>query len=123
MSLAVLKEKIEDALKNLMPDEKIEVKDGIIYGYYGAISCEETICTGKRISGTFEYPGWSILLWHEIPSNQYEPADIDYKKVFEGNQINSLAARFVQTIFELKSNDYWQAISDQEWAESCGEQW
>jgi hypothetical protein len=123
MNLAVLKEKIENALKNLMPDEKIDVKDGIIHGYHGAISCEETTCTGKRIGGTFEYPGWSIRLWCEIPSNQYEPADIDYQKVYQSNHVNSVAGHFVQKIFELKNNDYWQGVSDTEWAESCGEQW
>lgn len=120
---AALLNTVETALKALMPDETITVKDGIISACHGAVSIEEATCVGKRIGGTYEYPGWAICVWHEIPATRDEPADVSYEETYMSNNVNNVAARFVQKVFEMKSNQYWQTVSDQQWAQSCGEIW
>jgi len=107
---------IQKALYELMPDDKIKKFGGII-DYENILTLEPCVFKVKCIGVVREVVGYSVTGWTSIPATQYEPEDIDITTLGEYRTIEEAAKCFVENMFKLKSNKYWESIRLEELAD------
>ena len=110
-----------EALSDLLPGEKVVLKDGILYGYYDAVSITPTQYDQPTISGLIERTGWEVERLHVCPSTQWEPENCDLSTVGTFPTIEQAVSTMIETIFKLKCSDYWTRKGEEAWAEAENE--
>jgi len=125
-----LKKKCQDSVAQFFPeivlkfDDKehtISVEDN--YGPY--LTVAPAVCEKKSIVAFFEVPAWEVVYWVPVPATRWEPPDVDEKNCGFAETTIGAARLLVDNIWKIRSEDYWQGISDSELASefSEGEQW
>ena len=109
------------ALSDLLPGEKVVLKDGILYGYYDAVSISPTQYDQPTISGLIERTGWEVERLHFRPSTRWEPEDCDLSTVGTFPIIEQAVSTMIETIFKLKCNDYWTGKGEEAQAKAWAE--
>jgi len=121
---------VQEAVAKLMPDEKVELVQTnaasgnveiSIVGYYGGVTLDPVIYEQETIGQVVERAAWQVTTWHSYPDTRTEPGGVDDCPIGTPTNYAQAAVLFVETLFKLKANDYWQNKADeaaaQAWAE------
>ena len=113
--LVLAVEAIQTALAKLMPDETIKIEDGIIYANYGLSLCPvvHDVHTIARVVAT---PLWQVCMETSIPATRHEPECGDVSEIGSPMHWQFAVALFVEELFKLKANAYWEHLRESEYA-------
>jgi hypothetical protein len=117
--LPVLFQNVQETLASLLPDEKVEIKDGSVVGYHGAVTLDPAIIETQTIGRFVERAVWQVSIWKVHPATRHEPEDVSDCPVGKPTGIHGASQLFVETIFKLKLEDYlnnkatvaWEALT------------
>ena len=102
-------ESLTKTLQDLLPNETFIIEEGIVYAYHRAISLQPVVVETRSIGAFIEHPGWSVTVWKHHPATRHEPEDISDSTVGEFLHYGQAVQKLVETLFLLKSTDYWNA--------------
>ncbi len=109
------------ALADLLPGEKVVLKDGILYGYYDAVSISPTQYHEQTIRSFIERTGWEVTTWHVQPSTRWHPEECWDSPVGTFPTIERAVESMIETIFKLKCSDYWTGKGEEAQAKAWAE--
>ena len=111
----------QEAITTLLPGEDVSFKDSdnVISGYYGAVTIDPVVNEFPTIGGFIERTAYQVTMWKYYYGTRYQPEEYSDVAVGTYPTIQQAVQVFLKTIFELKSNDYWQSKSDQAMADEC----
>ena len=101
---------VQKALAELIPGEKAELQDGSISAYGGAVTLDPVVYETKRIGVVQETAGWQVTTWKEYPGGYWTPPEYVDAPVGEPTQYGQAVQRFVETVFKIKADGYWDAL-------------
>ena len=110
-----------EALAELLPGEKVLLKDGILYGYYDAVTISPTQYDQPKIGGLIERTGWEVTTWDVQPSTRWHPEEYIDSPVGTFPTIQEAVQSMIETIFKLKCNDYWTGKGEEAQAKAWAE--
>jgi len=102
----------EKALATLLPEEKLEVKDGYIFGYGGSVTLDPVVYEVQTIGAVREVAGWCVTKWKRYPATRVQPEEVLDDPVGQFPNYGQAVQKFIEVIFAMKSADYWQAQAD-----------
>lgn len=108
----------QKALDDLLPGEVVELKEGIVSGYYGAVTLEPCVYEQETIGAVREIAGWSVTVWRHFPATRHSPEEMSDSPIGSFPNYAIAIQKFVATVFACKAEDYWQAKADAAMAES-----
>lgn len=111
----------QKALFALLPGETIEVKDRSIVGYHGAVTLDPENVEQETIGAFIERKGWAVTVWKHESATRHHPEEIWDAPVGKYLNYGAAVQSFVETIFKLKSEDYWNAQADEAMAKEFQE--
>ena len=108
------------ALAELLPGEEVVFKDadGELSAYHGGVTISPTKYDQPKIGGLIERTGWEVTTWDVQPSTREHPEEYIDAPVGTFPTIQRAVEHLVQTIFKLKSQDYWNSKADAAQAEA-----
>lgn len=109
-----------EALAELLPGEVVVFKDadGELSGYGGAVTLSPTQYDQPKIGGLIERMGYEVTVWSYVHATRHQPEEFVDAPVGTFPTIQRAVEELVQTIFKLKSKDYWNAKGDAAQAEA-----
>lgn len=106
------------ALFALMPGEKIEVKDGSIVGYGGAVTLDPVVYETPRIGAVQETAGWQVTVWKYHYATRHQPEEYEDCPVGDATNYRTAVQKFIETLFKLKAEGYWDHLADEAMAQA-----
>jgi len=109
-----------EALAELLPGEVVVYKDADneLSAYHGAVTIGPVQYDAPKIGGLIEKTGYEVIVWTTVPSTRWHPEEYVDAPVGTYPTIQQAVKELVQTVFRLKSQDYWQSKADAAQAES-----
>ena len=105
-----------ETLAALLPGETFSVEDDCITAYNSAVTME------PKVIG--EINGWSVVIWKYYSATNDSPDYVSDCEVGEFTHYGPAVQKFVETIFQVKSQQYWDQMADlamcNEWDERHG---
>jgi hypothetical protein len=115
-------EVLQKALAALLPGQTPpELKDGVIYGYNESISLEPCVYEQSTIRGFIDKAGYSVTMWTYNAGSQGEPPSTDDSLVGQFPTYGAAVQKFIETLFGMMQEDYWQSLGDAEMAKAWEE--
>ena len=117
---------LTNALAVLLPNQPFLVEGNkSIVAYNGFLVMESTIVESKTLTAFIEHPGWSVTVRREFPATRNEPESEDTKEVGKFVHYGQAVQKFIETLFLLQSEDYWDNQADlalvEQWERNHGE--
>lgn len=103
-----------EALAELLPGEVVVFKDADneLSGYGGAVTISPTQYDQPKIGGLIEKTGYDVIEWSVVPGNRWNPDETVDAPVGTFPTIQQAVDSMIQTIFKLKSRDFWTARTE-----------
>jgi hypothetical protein len=109
---------VEAALKALLPDEKVEIKDGSILAYHGGVTLDPVVYETSRIGAVQETAGWQVHVVHYHYATMDQPEEYELVEVGAASRLAAAVLLFIETIFKQKAHCYWERLGEEEMAQS-----
>jgi len=109
---------VERALAELLPGETVEIKEGSISAYGGAVTLDPVVYETPRIGAVQESAGWQVTVWKYYHATRHEPEDYVDSPVGDATNYSSAVQRFIETIFKIKADGYWDHLADEAMAQA-----
>lgn len=110
---------VQEAIAALLPGEVVSYKeaDQSISGYHGAVTLDPVQYDVETIGSFIERTGYQVTVWVYSHATHWQPEEYSDALVGTYPTIGAAVKVFLETIFKLKNEDYWQAKGDQALAE------
>jgi hypothetical protein len=105
----------KEAAAVLLPGETITLKvsDQTISGYHGAVTIDPVQYEQETIGAFIERTGYQVTVWKQYPATRHQPEEYVDAPVGTYPNIGQAVQVFLETIFKLKAEDYWQHKADE----------
>lgn len=111
---------VQAALVELMPGVTAEIKDGSIFAF--GVTLDPVVYETPRIGAVQETAGWQVTDWKYYHATRNQPEEWVDVPVGEPTHYGIAVQRFIEAIFKVKANSYWERLADDAaataWAES-----
>lgn len=111
---------VQAALAELMPGVTAEIKDGSISCF--GITLDPVVYETPRIGAVQETAGWQVTEWKYYHSTRNQPEEWVDAPLGDPTNYGQAVHRFIEAIFRLKANSYWDRLADdaqeQAWVEN-----
>lgn len=110
---------VQAALVELMPGVTAEVKDGSISCF--GITLDPVVYETPRIGAVQETAGWQVTEWKYYHATRNQPEDWVDSPVGEPTNYGQAVRQFIEAIFRLKANSYWDNLAEEAMARAWEE--
>ena len=106
-----------EALAHLMPGETIIQDGNMLFGYGKSVSLEPTQYDSPKIGGLIERTGYEVTVWTFHHATRWEPEDASDSQIGVYPTIQKAIEVMLETIFKLRSQDYFNNKAESELVE------
>lgn len=110
----------EEAFAALIPDAKVKIEDNCLSCM--GVTLDPVIHEKETISRFVEFAAWQVNLWKHYPASRCEPDSYVDCPVGEPTNYQHAVRIFVETVFKVKCDGYWDAKADEAYARSLVEE-
>lgn len=104
----------QEALAALIPNTKVEVIDGSLSSC--GLTLDPVVYEKETIGKFIEYAGWQVTFWKYYSATRVQPDEYVDCPIEEPLPWNLAVQLFVRSIFNANAQAYWDAKSDEAYA-------